>query len=284
MRQSRFTLAAVVLLTITIGLLPAPAQVLYGTIVGTVEDSSRAVIAGATVTVINTGNGQSREGRTNTVGEYSFPDLSQGQYTIKVTAPGFRSVTSTNATVSINTVTRVDVQLQVGDITETVTVGAEAAPILRMTQVSRAVPMSFSVVGPRGITATVSLNRERATAERSGATTLSNSRSTAADLAFSFRPPQEVVPLRSDVRTALHFLSAVTSTCARNANLPQCTSIADSRRTEYNLTMDTDMPPSVSAGLAIGYVLNDDRYVNRKFSQFTMTVSVRVFLAAGEVH
>ena len=187
------------------------------------------------------------------------------------------AITSLNASVGI---------AQRSSITETpsLTVGAEAAPILRMTQVSRAVPMSFSVVGPRGITATVSLNRERATAERSGATTLSNSRSTAADLAFSFRPPQEVVPLRSDVRTALHFLSAVTSTCARNANLPQCTSIADSRRTEYNLTMDTDMPPSVSAGLAIGYVLNDDRYVNRKFSQFTMTVSVRVFLAAGEVH
>jgi hypothetical protein len=102
-------------------------------------------------------------------------------------------------------------------------------------------------------------------------------------VSFSFRPPQQLVPLPSDVRTALRFLNSATTTCARSAGLDTCTPIADSRRTEYNLTMDTDLPPSVSAGLAVAYVLNDDRYSNRKFSQFTLTMSLRVYFAAGEV-
>jgi hypothetical protein len=47
--------------------------------------------------------------------------------------------------------------------------------------------------------------------------------------------------------------------------------------------MDTDMPPSVTAGLSIGYVLNDDRHINRKFSQFTLTASARLYFSAGQV-
>jgi hypothetical protein len=159
----------------------------------------------------------------------------------------------------------------------------EGATTLRITQTTHATPVSLTVVSVKGITASVSLNNEHAEADRSGATTLSDRRSTAADVAFAFRPPQEVIPLRSDIRTALRFLSAVVTSCAKSQSILACTPIADSRRTEYNLTMDTDMPPSVSAGLAVGYVLNDDRYINRKFSQFTLTVSVRVSFAAGEL-
>jgi hypothetical protein len=130
---------------------------------------------------------------------------------------------------------------------------------------------------------TVSRSNDHSVTGRSGATTLGDRSSTAADLSFTFRTPQEIVPLRSDVRAALRFLSAVNTSCVQSVGVEGCTPIADSRRTEYNLTMDTDMPPSTSAGLAVAYVLNDDRYVNRKFSQFTLTASVRVFFAAGQV-
>ena len=43
------------------------------------------------------------------------------------------------------------------------------------------------------------------------------------------------------------------------------------------------MPPSVNAGFSVGYVLSDDRHINRKFSQFSLTASVRVFFSAGEI-
>jgi len=120
---------SVVLLALTCGLSSARAQVLYGTIVGTVEDPSRAVITGATVTATNAGTGQSRETLTRTVGDYSFSDLLAGEYVVKFSAPGFRTLSRTGVTVSINTIRRVDVQMQVGDVTDSVTVGAEAAPL-----------------------------------------------------------------------------------------------------------------------------------------------------------
>ena len=103
----------------------ADAQVLYGTLVGTVLDQSSAVVAGATVTVTNSGTGQSRATITNAVGAYSLPNIQAGDYVLKVTATGFRTYTKTAVDVSINTITRVDVQLQLGDISQTITVGAE---------------------------------------------------------------------------------------------------------------------------------------------------------------
>jgi hypothetical protein len=104
----------------------ADAQVLYGTLVGTVEDQAKGVVAAATVVITNSGTGQSRETKTNTLGDYSIPNVLPGNYSLKVSLPGFRAYTKAGVAVSINTVTRVDVQLEVGDVAEAITVGAEA--------------------------------------------------------------------------------------------------------------------------------------------------------------
>jgi len=108
----------------------ADAQVLYGTLVGSVLDQTNAVVAGATVVATNSGTGQSRETLTNSVGAYSLPNVQAGDYVLRVTATGFRAYTKTAIDVSINTITRVDVQLQVGEVTESINVGAEA-PVLQ---------------------------------------------------------------------------------------------------------------------------------------------------------
>jgi hypothetical protein len=92
-----------------------------------VQDQSRGVVATAAVTIINVGTGQSREVAANSVGEYILTNVLPGEYTLKVTAPGFRAFAKTGVDISINTVTRVDVQLEVGNVAETITVGAEAA-------------------------------------------------------------------------------------------------------------------------------------------------------------
>jgi hypothetical protein len=145
------------------------------------------------------------------------------------------------------------------------------------------VPVSIGFFWAARINTTLSLSGEKSSAERSGNIAQGDRRNAAADVTFSFRPPREVVPLPSDVRTTLRWQRAVNHSCLDRTGFEQCIVIADSRRSEYNLSMDTDLPPSVNAGLSIAYVLNDDRHLNRKFSQFTMTVSARFFFNAGEV-
>ena len=112
--------------------IPAPkaaAQVLYGSVVGTVEDSTGAVVPGATVTVTDQATGQSKQDTTTNDGTYVIPDLPAGSYTLTVAARGFRTSETRNILVSINTVTRSDVHLNVGERAETVTAEANAATI-----------------------------------------------------------------------------------------------------------------------------------------------------------
>jgi len=154
---------------------------------------------------------------------------------------------------------------------------------LTFSQETKARPFSVAVSWSPGITTSVTHGDERTIADRSGNTTRSERISTSADASFHFRTPQEFIPLKSDVRTSLRFLKSLNSICVERVGAPGCTPIADSHRSEYNLTMDTDMPPSVNAGFSVGYVLNDDRHLNRKTSQFTVTISARVFFSAGEI-
>lgn len=123
-----------VLLFLSAGLLLTPslsqrasAQVLYGSLVGTITDPTGAVVPNATVKVTNTLTGQEREAKTNDAGYYSLLNLLEGNYNLAVSASGFKPYTETNIRVTINSVTRLDIALQVGTVTETVTVEASAA-------------------------------------------------------------------------------------------------------------------------------------------------------------
>ncbi len=107
----------------------ALAQVLYGSLVGNVTDPSEARVPKATVTVTNTGTGLSRSGVTDERGAYAFYDVQAGLYNVKVGATGFVTYNRTGVAVSNNTVVRVDVALQVGAVSETVTVGAQIATL-----------------------------------------------------------------------------------------------------------------------------------------------------------
>src|SRR3954454_11454425 len=95
-------LAAVLMFGIV---LPVRAQVLYGSIVGTVEDPSGSVVPKATVTVVNKQTGAIRETAADEAGRFSILTLPAGAYDLKVSAPGFRQLTRTDVEVAINTVT-----------------------------------------------------------------------------------------------------------------------------------------------------------------------------------
>ena len=112
-----------------IGFRPAEAQVLYGAVVGTVADATGAVVPRAPVSIVNQGTGETRQGSTNSLGAYNFANVSPGIYDLKVAAPGFRAFTSTGVSVTINSISRVDVALELGQTTESVTVAAAAATL-----------------------------------------------------------------------------------------------------------------------------------------------------------
>ena len=106
---------------------PATAQVLYGSVVGTVQDDSGGAVPNAVVTIVNDFTTRKREVLTGEDGAYSFADVPAGSYTLTVAAKGFRTSRTNNVEVSINAVSRYDLRLQVGEVAETVTVEASAA-------------------------------------------------------------------------------------------------------------------------------------------------------------
>lgn len=107
----------------------ADAQVLYGSIIGTVSDRSGAMIPGAVVTVSNITTGQTKQVNTTEEGAYSATDLLPGAYTVTVSAKGFRTAKAGEVHVSSNEVSRVAVQLEVGERAEIVDVTAEASAL-----------------------------------------------------------------------------------------------------------------------------------------------------------
>ncbi|PYR94214.1 MAG: hypothetical protein DMF84_06600 [Acidobacteria bacterium] len=105
----------------------ASAQVLYGSIAGTLTDETGAIIPRATVTAMNTSTGLSRQATTDESGYYSIPNLLEGTYDLSVNASGFRPYTQKGVSVRINVATRVDAVVQVGALNEQVTVEASTA-------------------------------------------------------------------------------------------------------------------------------------------------------------
>jgi hypothetical protein len=103
------------------------AQVLYGSITGIVHDASEAAVAGATITITNTQTNFTRQGTTNEIGSYNLTAIPAGVYSLRVNKDGFAPFTQEQVAVTINNITRVNVELRVGGVTESVTVTAETA-------------------------------------------------------------------------------------------------------------------------------------------------------------
>lgn len=98
------------------------AQFENGSIVGTVHDSTGAVVPGATVTVTNVATGVVSTRTTNGTGDYEVPALRVGQYNVVVTHPGFADAKATDITVSVASRQRIDLTLKVGETATTVEV------------------------------------------------------------------------------------------------------------------------------------------------------------------
>ncbi len=101
---------------------PAAAQVSLATVTGVVADSAKAVIPGATVTITNVQTGIEAAAETNETGYYTMLSLIPGTYELVVVAEGFRRFVRPNLELETGQQLRLDVELEIGAITESVTV------------------------------------------------------------------------------------------------------------------------------------------------------------------
>jgi len=108
----------------------ASAQSVYGSIVGSVTDSSGAAIPAATVTLTNEGTNERRTLQSDAEGNYTFVNLLPGEYDIAVDKDGFKHFTRRPIEVQVQSAIRVDATLPVGESTQTVEVSAET-PLLQ---------------------------------------------------------------------------------------------------------------------------------------------------------
>jgi Carboxypeptidase regulatory-like domain len=100
-----------------------------GSISGIVTDSSGSVVPGATVSAINTQTAIHTVVKTDQKGFYSLPDLPVGTYDLEVDVRGFKTFEKTGIVVDANSAIRVDVRLEVGAVSERISVSANAAQV-----------------------------------------------------------------------------------------------------------------------------------------------------------
>src|SRR6266511_1073296 len=105
-------------------------QAVYGSVFGTVTDSSGAAVPNATVTITNIGANVSETTRTNGSGNYAQTRLNPGTYRVKVEAPSFKAAVVETVVVNVYTASTVNVTLQAGQVSEQITITADA-PLLK---------------------------------------------------------------------------------------------------------------------------------------------------------
>ena len=119
--------ACLVLLTVLAGVVPAWAQFETASVLGTVRDSTGAVVPGATVRLLNVDTGVEATKVTDESGSYEFFTVRIGTYDVGAELSGFTPAKVTGVKVTIGSRQRVDLKVAVGQMTEAVEVTAAAA-------------------------------------------------------------------------------------------------------------------------------------------------------------
>jgi hypothetical protein len=140
--RSRWT---AILPAIAIATATAWAQLGGGSLVGTITDPSGAAVAGAKVTVQNRDTGVSRSAESNETGYYEFPLLPAGSYILQAEMNGFRKATTAEFPVNTGSRAKVDLRMELGQVTDVVEV-VGTAPIVNATTTDLGVAMEKSKI------------------------------------------------------------------------------------------------------------------------------------------
>ena len=99
--------------------LPLSAQIQSARIEGSIIDSSKAVIPGAKVSIVNSRTQQKQDAESDAQGYFVFPAVNPGIYTLNAEAQGFRKATVTNLEVNVGLSIKQEVKMEVGSVSET---------------------------------------------------------------------------------------------------------------------------------------------------------------------
>ena len=128
-KQERFSVLLALALVLLLSSVRVDAQVTTADLVGTIKDSSHALVPGVAVSLTNQATGVSRTATTGADGNYSFASLQPGRYSITAELSGFRKVERTGVQLQVNQRAQIDLVLEVGLVSETVLIQG-TAPLL----------------------------------------------------------------------------------------------------------------------------------------------------------
>jgi hypothetical protein len=123
--------AALGLVLVLAGAPPVLAQAVYGSVAGNVVDSTGAAVPGANVTVTSLDRKTADSVVSNSSGNYEKGRLLPGMYEVKAELSGFKAAQVSHVRVNVDTQTKVDLKLETGDISETITVEGTASQLLK---------------------------------------------------------------------------------------------------------------------------------------------------------
>ena len=110
---------------------PIAAQSDRGAITGKVKDPTGAVVGNAKVTALNVETNEAREVTTNDEGSFTIPQLQAAMYTLKAEAAGFKTAAVEGVKVAVQVTSTVDITLQVGELSDTVTISSQDVPVMQ---------------------------------------------------------------------------------------------------------------------------------------------------------
>ncbi|MBS1800590.1 MAG: TonB-dependent receptor [Acidobacteria bacterium] len=116
-------------MALAMDVLPVRAQLTSASVNGTVRDASEAALPGAKVVLRSTTTNASRTATTNSSGSYAFVDIDPGSYMIEVSMTGFSTVRQSAVTLAVNQTATFNFRMNVGAVTEQVTVSADQAQL-----------------------------------------------------------------------------------------------------------------------------------------------------------
>lgn len=129
-------------------IVPASAQSIQGSLVGTITDSTGAGVPNVKVTATNERTSFARGTQTNGVGLYDLPNLEPSEYTIKAEAAGFKTYSNTKVRLANRESLRIDIKLDLGDVAQEVTVEGQI-PVIRTEDAKIDSGMTFQYLDQR---------------------------------------------------------------------------------------------------------------------------------------
>jgi len=140
---------------------------------------------------------------------------------------------------------------------------------------------SLSVVWAGGVTTGAQYALSRTDLTTSGNVNRNERVDWGANLGFSFRSPASLARLPNPIRATVSASASDSKACLMLAGAADCTPVADSRRRQVDVRMDTGVSPTVVGGLSFSYILTDQRHLSSRFSQYVFTLFAEINFLSG---